>query len=371
VNGEDVRDAVLRPGDVLELGQVQFRYVGAGDAFTVDTDRTQRTIAHREPRTGSRAPALVAVLIVVIAVVAGGVIAISGGEEPKDEGPTRTTGGEPPTSPTIDPDAPPSGAPADDAARSCQVAVGQGRWADAIAAAERALGLGESTLAEECLAEAQRGAASEEIFDRGRAALSDEDFDAAYFAFEELPPDSPLRGAPEVLHARDGFVEHRTTLARETVASDPQLALQHIEVVLAVPGVSPTRRRELDRLRTRAEHAIATAHRRRPGGGRNRSNGGPPPSVSPTAMVESEPTPPVSAVSSLDQARECLRRGDNQCVVRVLENDARSAAALALLIETYRTLGDAGAAQRHMRTFVQRFPEDRRAERYNQLLGGP
>ena len=72
----------------------------------------------------------------------------------------------------------------------------------------------------------------------------------------------------------------------------------------------------------------------------------------------------------MDQARDCMRAGDNACVVAALEGGrARSAASLSLLIETYRQMGNQEAARRHMRTFVTRYPDDRRATNYAAALG--
>jgi thioredoxin-like negative regulator of GroEL len=62
--------------------------------------------------------------------------------------------------------------------------------------------------------------------------------------------------------------------------------------------------------------------------------------------------------------------GDNACVIRALEGGrARSPAALALLIETYRAMDDLPAARRHMRAFVARYPDDPRTSRYRRMLG--
>jgi Tfp pilus assembly protein PilF len=76
----------------------------------------------------------------------------------------------------------------------------------------------------------------------------------------------------------------------------------------------------------------------------------------------------------METASACLARGDNACVVKALAGRAQTAQELGLLIETYRALGDAAAAQRNMTLYVQRYPTARRAEAYRQQLarqGGP
>jgi hypothetical protein len=64
-----------------------------------------------------------------------------------------------------------------------------------------------------------------------------------------------------------------------------------------------------------------------------------------------------------------VARGDNACVVAALGGGkARSPAALALLIETYRAMDNLGAARRHMNTFVKRYPDNPRSAKYRQML---
>ena len=88
-----------------------------------------------------------------------------------------------------------------------------------------------------------------------------------------------------------------------------------------------------------------------------------------TARVAAPAMMEPDGAAALDRARACLRQGNNQCVVQALEGGrAHNPQALSLLIETYRTMGNTPAALRHMRTFVRRYPSDRRASRYQQFL---
>ena len=68
------------------------------------------------------------------------------------------------------------------------------------------------------------------------------------------------------------------------------------------------------------------------------------------------------------RATECLLRGDNACVIRELEPNARNAPELEMLIETYRATSDQRNAERHMSRYVNGFPTARRAGEYRRLL---
>jgi DNA-directed RNA polymerase specialized sigma24 family protein len=69
-----------------------------------------------------------------------------------------------------------------------------------------------------------------------------------------------------------------------------------------------------------------------------------------------------------ERARDCTMRGDNECVIGILEGRARSASELTLLIEAYRARGQNDEARRHMRILVARFPSSPRAAIYRQIL---
>jgi hypothetical protein len=79
-------------------------------------------------------------------------------------------------------------------------------------------------------------------------------------------------------------------------------------------------------------------------------------------------TAAASGARPLDIANACLARGDNECIVHALEGSAGSPQELALLIETYRTMGNVRLAQKHMNNYVQRFPSEKRSEGYRRLL---
>ena len=80
------------------------------------------------------------------------------------------------------------------------------------------------------------------------------------------------------------------------------------------------------------------------------------------AQARSEPKSP------MDQALECLAKGDDACIVRVLEGKAHSAQELGLLCETYVALGDHTHARAAMREYVSHFPNAPRSAHYRNAL---
>lgn len=72
--------------------------------------------------------------------------------------------------------------------------------------------------------------------------------------------------------------------------------------------------------------------------------------------------------SALEQARDCLAQNDRQCAKRILEARARSVAEHALLIDTYRSLGEIGPMLDRMERFVRRYPNARQSNTYREDL---
>ncbi|MEW5740556.1 MAG: FHA domain-containing protein [Myxococcota bacterium] len=70
VNGEPYAQVTLRPGDVLELGHVKFKFVGPHDEVAVPST-TSSSITQETGATGSKAP-LIAVVVAALVIVVGG-----------------------------------------------------------------------------------------------------------------------------------------------------------------------------------------------------------------------------------------------------------------------------------------------------------
>jgi ABC transport system ATP-binding/permease protein len=77
VNGAELRRGIVEPGDVVELGDVRFKFVGAGQIFLPTESHQLATITDREPHEGARARRLgnalpIAVFAVVVCAGAAG-----------------------------------------------------------------------------------------------------------------------------------------------------------------------------------------------------------------------------------------------------------------------------------------------------------
>lgn len=179
----------------------------------------------------------------------------------------------------------------------------------------------------------------EALLARAQSKLAHGHIDAAYEIANELPTDSVLRGTPEFGEIRYRYAQAHILAGDKALrVGDAQLAKKQAKLVLALKGTTSKQRRDAKRLLNQAR------------------------------QPSREPSP--SPEEALAQAHQCVASGDNACVIRALEGGrARSPAALALLIETYRAMDDLPAARRHMRAFVARYPDDPRTSRYRRMLG--
>ena len=180
----------------------------------------------------------------------------------------------------------------------------------------------------------------EGLLTRAQSKLARGHIDAAYEIADELPTDSVLRGTPEFGEIRYRYAQaHISAGNKARRDGDAKLAKTEAKLVLALKGITSKQRRDAKRLLSQARQQPPRQGSRSP-------------------------------EEALAQAYQCVTSGDNACVIRVLEGgQARSPAALALLIETYRAMDDLPAARRHMRAFVARYPDDPRTSRYRPMLG--
>jgi hypothetical protein len=84
--------------------------------------------------------------------------------------------------------------------------------------------------------------------------------------------------------------------------------------------------------------------------------------------AEVEATKPAATHTPIQAAVACLATGDNACVVKTLEGKATTAQELELLIETYRTLGNGEKAEKYMKLYVDKHPDEKRAIAYRRVL---
>ncbi len=397
VNGKDVQNALLSAGDVVELGQVRFRFVAAGEHYAFDADRTvQMDAVTIEGGTGGNRTWMIAALaILVVAVIGGGIVAFSSGGD-EDENPVANV--QPtPEDETQPPDGTDPGGEAtaeggyDQALGACQTALRQGRWADAIAQADVALReRPDDADATTCRATASTSQQEQTTFESGLTHFRAGEFEQAYFDFENLAEGSPYRSRSEVSQAVRGYANAQLTAGQAILESDPVEALRIAEFVLNMQGITAPQRAVASALERSAQqrgahgdnNAVASAphgHRPRRGdrGSRHDQNSG---SSQPSGQTttprggSSTPARPAggggggSGANAEDEARQCTVRGDNACVIRLLEGHARSAGALAMLIEAYRARGQTQQSLRHMQEYVRRFPSNPRARAYQQII---
>lgn len=358
VSGERLPEALLGPGDVLELGRVLLRFVPAGEVYDFDPNEAAQ-YAPRRPRTALWA-AVGGALVALVIIVA---VATSGGDDETAEAlpvtPVAITAEPAPTvAPT--PAGPPT--PSDDGYErdlaDCRSALQAGRFVEAIAHANEALATRPAASdAERCRTDAQRGAEDEQAFVRGKAALDRHDVDGAYREFSALAPDSAFRGRPELGQALEALGASRVAAARAALPRSPGEAARIAASVLDVPDMPESQREQARQVLARAQAAEAAkagssrASSSRSGDGEARGGSG--------------------GKSAMDTASACLAAGDNECVVRALKGHAKTAQELGLLIETYRAMGQVDEAQKQMTIYVKRFPSARRAEAYQKMLGRP
>ena len=86
-------------------------------------------------------------------------------------------------------------------------------------------------------------------------------------------------------------------------------------------------------------------------------------------VAKTEAPAPTPGASPLQAAQACLARGDNACAVQALQGKARTAREFELLVETHRAMGNQVKAWEAMRGYLERFPDEKRADSYRRTLG--
>ena len=238
VNAQDVQNALLGAGDVVELGQVRFRFVAAGEHYAFDADRTvQMDAVTVEPSSGgNKIPLLVAVAIVILAVIGAVVVAFWGG----DDETTVTDLND------VSPEDTLSGQPVDryqEALDACNDALGANEISRALDQARIAL---EERPGDEaaraCQTQAQAVQSQEETFNRGVRHLEQGELAEAYFQFDSLPETSPLRNRPQVRQAVRSYAGVQLREGQEALADNASEALRLAEFVLNMHGITNEQR---------------------------------------------------------------------------------------------------------------------------------
>ena len=375
LNGEDVHEVVLNSGDVIELGQVRFRYVAKGEHFVFDVDQTVQMEALAE--APSRTPMIAAAAIVLVAIIAGAAIALSGGESGETVEiipvPSETELVE-----ALEPVADPSDATSANIER-CRASLETLSWDDAIRAAEAALATApDHEGAHTCKLEAQTGQREQEMFEAAVGSFRRRDFDGAFAELSNLAADSAYRGRSEAQEINESYVEYHLALSESASTSDERV--MHAQAVLDCECGTAGDVAQAQRLLRRAGRSTSSsASSRRPRTSRSGSRGTSRHTSAPIVMTKIEPTPPptppamapsqnpASRRSVVDVSREC-GLGNNRCLVRELAELPRSPRRDQLMIQGYLDLRQTVTAEGLMREFVQRYPDHRATRRYRQRL---
>jgi pSer/pThr/pTyr-binding forkhead associated (FHA) protein len=355
INGSTLKRSQLRSGDIVELGQVRFRFVGPGESYTFDPSE-EEPIGTLPMQRGPKKSTAVLVLGSALALAVGAALLQQDGTP---AGAANRPAVEPEPIAAVPPVAVepvPAAAPAEpvQARASCNEALGAGRYADAVKIADEALRTSADSELGICKARAESSVRAESAYQEGKQALSEGKLEDAYFLFAGIPDDSPYRTRPDVVDTTRKVAQERLLTARKELKSNPSEAKRLASSVLEMHGLAPVVTQEAERLLTMvAASRAATAAA---------------PAATPKPTPKAAPEPAEPEESPAKAARTCLARGDQRCVVKVLEGHADNAQELALLIETYRALGDTKKAVRHMETFVVRFPSARQAPQYRQFI---
>ncbi len=229
VNGIRTSRAVLETGDILQLGDVRFRFLPAQGAHSLMPPPDEAPTIMPSSRAPGKSLLAFAIIGTLLAAGAGAVLA------------TLSTPGGP-----VVPDV---GVGLPIGARSNGEAYNEP--ASSLAStSERSSGLDAESPPVEEPQEWERELA------RARRALAHERFDRAYDIAQELPADSVLRGTPEFEEIRYRYVQsHINDGERAFEVGDFERATEEAALALGVEGITPKQRREARGLIRRAKAA--------------------------------------------------------------------------------------------------------------------
>ena len=315
VNGIDTKRAILEQGDVLELGDVRFRFVLPQGTHSLE-DLPPASSGPSTP-SPSRKPLFVLAVIGLVTAFGGGAIFVTLSRAPGiDLG---------------------QGTALESGLRGATPSLGGTADAAAEPATQDRIERAPSPLPTEPVEVLEAPQEWEGQLVLARAKLARGEIDQAYRAANALPKDSDLRRTPEFGEIRYRYAQaHLNTGEAALRGGNTERALREANLVLGVRGITSKQRKDARKLQSQSRQSVA-------------------------AEVDPE--------QALAEAHRCVTMGDNTCAIRALEDGrAQSPAALALLIETYRAVDNLRAARKHMRAFVERYPKNARTPRYRQML---
>jgi pSer/pThr/pTyr-binding forkhead associated (FHA) protein len=342
INGVKASRAVLDSGDVVELGKVRFRYLPSQGAHSLE-ELPVETIASRSVAPSRKSLVAVSVVAVLLAFGAGALFATM------RSGPEEVAVAVPPVVPT-------AAEPRSSGSRVRRQASSDESGAPAPAASAQPAATDPAPSGEAADDLVEEPQEWEERLSKARKALARGRVDRAYAIANDLPDDSVLRETPEFGEIRYRYAQAHITEAELALQKGELERVQgEVKLVLGLPGITSKQRQDARRLMRSARGSGAS----------------PKPAAVKASAAEEAAAPKVDPQLALDEAYACVSRGDNACVVRALRGGkAKSPAALALLIETYRAMDNLPAARKQMQTFVKRYPDNPRTPKYQQILAG-
>ena len=366
IDGEEVWERQLSSRDLLQLGQVSFRFVAPFEHYVFDADDTVDLLALKD-KGRNRGWVLALAAAAVLLGVAGVYALIGDSDSSTGQAALATT-----ETPAKEADAESAQATPAPSALSPEGLLAA--CAEAVSAQD--LDRGREVLqhlqtkavpgSETCAEGVARLSEDDAAFERGKAALAAEDLAGAYRSFSAVSPSAFQRADPVVAATMLRYAEAHIAAAEAAFAGDKPTTIAEASKVLAMGSDAPPPLIEKARsLRERAERTLLDEQSAKSSSDvrvASRPRPTPRPSAARTAGVEA------ANKASDDQTCSPLAPNYSQCVVTSLEGKATTPNQLALLIESYRQLGKAPKAQSHMEDFVRRFPSHRLAAHYRQVL---
>jgi len=326
VNGEKTKKAQLGPGDMVQLGVVEFRVARRGDSTVVI-----QKAAFDDKQRGRRMP-----VGLIGAIVGGGLVlglAVVVAFNKMNSGAPRTDGqslAQAPVAPVVTPPvAPPVTPEQPNPAAVAQPVSGTPAAPEAVAPAP-------------------------------------------------TPPDPPVADPPVAVlpeaPAAPGVVP---AAAPEVPAAAPEAPVAALPAPAAAPA--PLRQTlETPRERRAREAREREAERVAHGGSRPSA---PVAAASPRPAAPPPPPPPPpppagggdTSASPMERVSQCRSAGGdeptrNTCIINALRSRASSDQELRVLAATYQTAGRTAEAIRTMRTYIQRYPQGSMANTFNQYI---
>jgi pSer/pThr/pTyr-binding forkhead associated (FHA) protein len=238
VNGVDVTRAVLEAGDVLELGQVRFRFLPPQGAHSLEP----LPDPDPEPRSpqSSQKPLFIAVVLALLVLVGAGAVLVTMRTVTSEDRPGLSPVAAPVPSAVPEPAPRPQARPPAERRVEPTAVKNRAEQEDSLGAALAAPPVDEPQEWEGQLSRAGRAMA------RGR-------LDRAYSIANELPEDSVLRETPEFGEIRYRYAQahiQEGELALED--GDVERAMSEAELVLGLDGITPKQRQDARRLMRKA-----------------------------------------------------------------------------------------------------------------------